>query len=354
MGALVLAASLVMPLATMLLPAAKRARLLTAVLFCLAVCSCLCAMNPAFDTVFGLPSFSLSLHPALFHPVLLAGAVSSATTNDRPAGSWRGTCAARGAFVGLVLGLPMATWLSTKVPEPVSFIAVAYLTAGIGILMMLRHRRKTPAREVTAAPAPQIGRTGALWVSLAAIALQYAAMFSVFSNSLRLLTDEPAIDFPFASLLMVLFGVGGVAGAIFAGRLLRNQPALTALLHPIVLAVVYVLLYLFVHGPNVLTAAAVLGWGAVHTSGMLVTQSTLRGIFPRTADVMTALHVCAGCAGVIAGVTVAAVFASAFGSAGFLLCGGGLAIFSMAAVATQLSMMERPDRLSLLIRQTDS
>lgn len=340
MGALILAASLVMPLATMFSPAAKRTRLLTAVLFCLAVCCCLCAINPTFGTALALRSISISLHPALLHPVLLAGAISSATINDRPAGSWRDTFAAGGAFAGLVLGLPMATWLSTKAPATVSFVTVAYLTAAIGIWMTLRLRRKSPDHEVVTAPAPRICATGILWVSLATVALQYAAMFSVFSNSLRLLTAQPAIDFPFATLLMVLFGVGGVAGAIAVGHLLRNQRALTALLHPIVLAVVYALLYLVVHGSDVLTAAAILGWGAAHTSGMLVTQSTLYDISPGTPELTTALHVCAGCAGVLAGVTFAAVFASAFGPAGFLLCGGVLAICSLAAVATQLYRMD--------------
>jgi hypothetical protein len=119
MGALILVASLAMPLATMFSPAVKRTRLLTAVLFCLAVCSCLCAINPAFGTVFGSPSFSLSLHPALLHPVFLAGAAYSATANDRPGGSpWQRIFAARSAWFGLVLGLPMATWLSTKFPPP--------------------------------------------------------------------------------------------------------------------------------------------------------------------------------------------------------------------------------------------
>lgn len=336
MGALILAASLVMPLATIFSPTSKRTRLLTAVLFCLAVCSCLCAINPAFGTAFGLPSFSLSLHPALLHPVLLAGALSSATANDRPAGSTcHGAFAARGALFGLVLGLPMATWLSTKVPQPSSFVAAAYLTAAIGIWMMLRHRRRNSASAAVTKPASPVRLTGVVRVSLAAIALQYAAMFSVFSNSLHLLTDQPAIDFPFASLLMVLFGVGGIAGALLAGEFLRKQPALTALIHPIALASVYVLLYLFAHGPDTLTAVAVLSWGAAHSGGMLVTQSTLRSLAPETPDVMTALHVCAGCVGVLAGVTVAAVFESALGSTGFLLCGVGLAICSLAAVATQ-------------------
>lgn len=139
---------------------------------------------------------------------------------------------------------------------------------------------------------------------------------------------------------MVLFGVGGIAGALLTGHLLRNQPALTALFHPIALAVVYAALYLFAHGPDALTAIAVLSGGAAHTSGMLVTQTTLHALAPETPDVMTALHVCAGCVGVLAGMTVAAVFAAALGSAGFLLCGVGLAICSLAAVVPQLSRME--------------
>lgn len=341
MGALVLAASLLAPLAALRLPAANRTRLLTAVLFCLAVCSCLCASSQAFGSVFGLASYSLSLHPALLHPVLLAGAVSSATAYDRPDSSlWRGAFAARGALFGLVLGLPMATWLSTKLPQPVSFVAAAHLTAAIGIWMMLRHRCRNPPHGLVTAPANLTRLSGVVWASLAATSLQYAAMFSVFSNSLHLLTDQPAIDFPSASLLMVLFGVGGIAGAGISARLLHNHPTLVARFYPAILALAYVLLYIFAHGPDVMTTTAVLGWGAVHSSGMLITYSTLRAVAPGKPDVTTALHVCAGCVGVLTGAAIAAAFSTVFGARGFLLCGISLAIFSLAAVVTQLSRME--------------
>lgn len=341
MGALVLVASLLAPPAALCLPAEKRARMLTAVLFCLAVCSCLCATSPVFGSVFGLASFSLSLHPALLHPVLLAGAVSSTTAHDGPGSSpTRGSFAARGALFGLILGLPMATWLSTKLPEPVSFVAAAYLTAAIGICMMLWHRRRSPPHMSVSAPAPLIRLSGVVWVSLAATSLQYAAMFSVFSNSLHLLTDRPAIDFESASLLMVLFGIGGIAGAVISGRLLRDYPALVALINPATLALAFLLLYIFARGPDFQTVVAVLAWGAAHSSGMLVTHSTLRAIAPGKPDVTTALHVCSGCVGVLTGVAMAAAFSAVFGTAGILLCGISLAIFSLAAVATQLSKME--------------
>ncbi|MFM0226927.1 hypothetical protein PQR32_33675 [Paraburkholderia dipogonis] len=234
----------------------------------------------------------------------------------------------------------MATWLSTRLPQPVPFVAIAYLTAVIGIWMMLRHRRSNESQSLAAEQGPLIRISRVMSLSLAATSLQYAAMFSVFSNSLHLLTDQPAIDFPSASLLMVLFGVGGIVGAVISGRLLRNYPTVVALIYPAVLALAYVLLYIFAHGPDVMTAAVVVVWGAAHSSGMLVTHSSLRAVGAGKPDVTTALHVCAGCVGVLTGVAMAAVFSAVFGTVGILLCGIALAIFSLATVATQLSRME--------------
>lgn len=138
------------------------------------------------------------------------------------------------------------------------FVVAAYFTAAIGVWIMLRHRRRSATHAEVTPQGSRVRLTGVICVSLAAIALQYAAMFSVFSNSLHFLTISQQSTFPLPRCRWSFSVLGGIAGALLTGHLLRNQPALTALFHPIALAVVYAALYLFAHGPDALTAIAVL------------------------------------------------------------------------------------------------
>ncbi|MFM0228121.1 hypothetical protein [Paraburkholderia dipogonis] len=205
---------------------------------------------------------------------------------------------------------------------------------------------------LAAAPATLIRLSSVVRVSLAATSLKYAAMFSVLSNSLHLLTDESAIDFSSASMPMVLFGFGRIAGAAVSGMLSRTYSTLVPLIPPATLALAFLLRYIFARGPDFVTGVAVLAGGAAHSSAMLVTHSTLRPIAPGEPDVTTALHVCAGCVGVLTGVAIVAVFSTVFGTVAIFLCGISLAIFSFAVVATQLSRMET-DATIVALQSTD-
>ncbi|NYS36694.1 MFS transporter, partial [Streptococcus danieliae] len=75
-------------------------------------------------------------------------------------------------------------------------------------------------------------------------------------------------------LALVVFGIGGVAGNLFAGRQLGTHVLRTVLLQPILLGLAYWLLYEYAGDGIGWAALAVLllFWGAAHTSGLIVTQ----------------------------------------------------------------------------------
>jgi hypothetical protein len=134
MSRLILVASLISPLLTLAAPRPKRSRLTTAVLFILTVVACLCAPSTAFDTAFPSGGIRVAFHPALLHPVLLAGAFTSGCgVGDSGPSPLVGEIPVKSAVAALFLGLPMATWLTADSALPWAFLLGAYVTAGYGV-----------------------------------------------------------------------------------------------------------------------------------------------------------------------------------------------------------------------------
>ncbi|MFM0123729.1 hypothetical protein P0D73_33390 [Paraburkholderia sp. RL18-101-BIB-B] len=338
MEKLVLALAGMAPLTAVFSSARERRRTLSVILFGLATLACLSVALPELAP--GWPR-ELTQRVALLHPVLLAGAVSSACSYDTPRTAfWKGVFTARMAAFGLLLGLPMATWLSTSFPRSATFSLMSCVTAVVGIWMVTRRKSRRASRAQYGGRSIPVTRKSLS--SILSTVLQYAAMFAVFSNALFYLMDQPAFDETSAAFMMVVFGIGGVLGAMLSGRLLAGHSTLAALLQPLALAVCYLLLFVFGQVPGVAAAIAVVLWGATHTAGMVITRSLLVALAPRAQEVANALHVSAGCAGVMLGVSLATVFTGAYGSMGILLCGFVLAIASLVAATGQLADMDTP------------
>jgi predicted MFS family arabinose efflux permease len=177
-------------------------------------------------------------------------------------------------------------------------------------------------------------------MSVAAATFQFAAMFAVFSNAMSILTEHSSTTDGWASLLMVVFDCGGLAGALIAGSLIRQHLLSYALAQPLVLAIAYSLLYCSSGMSGATTAVAVLCWGATHGSGMLVSRATLERAIPCAPEVTAVIYVLAGCLGVLVGVFVASLFAAIFGPFGFLFCGLVLSLLSFVLVGAQVSVLE--------------
>ncbi|SAL52610.1 major facilitator transporter [Caballeronia peredens] len=337
MEKLALAFAGIAPITTIFFPVKGRRRTLSIVLFSLATLACLSAAPPELSSKWW---YEPSQRVALFHPVLLAGAVSSTCSCASPRTSfWKGVFAGRVATFGLLLGLPMATWLSsTGLPRQSAFSVFACITAVVGLSMLTGSKTGRPPRAQYGVLSIRITRE--LLLAILATVLQYAAMFAVFSNAYSYLVNQSAFDEPSAAFLMVVFGVGGVLGATLGGRLLAGHSASTALAQPLVLALCYVLLFVLDHTPGVAMATAVLLWGATHNAGTVITRSFLVALAPRAQEVANALHVSAGCAGVLLGVSLASVFMDSFGPMGVLLSGFALTIASLAATAGQLTHVD--------------
>lgn len=244
----------------------RRKRVLIVSLLVFALASVASAYAPRFAWL-----LALRIVPALFHPVYFSLAMVAAASLYPPQDAARaGAHAFTGTSMGMVLGVPLTTWIAAQVGYEASFLACALVNAlaAMGLYLFLSD---TP-REAPLAYGRQLAvlRKPALWLSIAAAVFVFAAMFAVYAYAAAYLQQEAGLS----GLALVVFGVGGVAGNLFAGRQLGTHVLRTVVLQPVLLALAYWLLYQYAGAGTGWVALTVLllFWGAAHTSGLIVTQ----------------------------------------------------------------------------------
>jgi DHA1 family inner membrane transport protein len=155
--------------------------------------------------------------------VMLGGFLGTAITmaSDLVAPGRRGTAIAvvfTGFTLSNVIGVPIGNVLGHSAGWQAAFWVVALL-AGLGVIAMaiLLPRPRTSDSE-----APDGGlavlRNGSLWIAFAAIALGYGGLFVTYTYVAPFLTEVTGFTSTSVTWVLLLFGVGLVAGNALGGR----------------------------------------------------------------------------------------------------------------------------------------
>jgi len=308
-----------------------RKKVLVLALFGFSVCSMLSAFAPSFSSL-----MVLRIVPALLHPIFFSAAFTAAASlypKERKAHAL--AQAFVGTTLGLVLGVPATTWVAAHFSYEASFLFCAAVTAlsGVGLLLMLPGQ----GRPVPMSFGHQLAvlRKPALWMNIVATVLVFTAMFSVYSYAAEYLKSETGMDGTTISMMLVIFGIGGVSGNLLAGRLLAKHLVKTTLLHPVALAGAYLVLYALGSANVGIMTVVTLLWGATHTSGMLITQVWLTSVASEAPEFATSLFVSAGNAGVVLGSAIGGLFIGTFGMDGVIGCGLIFSVLSVLVIAAK-------------------
>jgi predicted MFS family arabinose efflux permease len=323
-----------------------RRKVLAGSLFAFAACSTLSAWAPNFAALMGM-----SIVPAMLHPVFFSLAFAAAVSLYPKERAAHATAMAFvGTSMGLVLGVPITTWIAARISYEASFLfcAVVNGVAGVGVLTMLpgTNNSATPnAGSPTHALA--ILRKPALWLVITATVFVFATMFSVYSYAAEYLARKTSMGGEAISALLVIFGIGGVMGNLFAGKLLSKSLAGTALLHPIALGGAYLFLHVFGSTSFAVMGVICLLWGAAHTSGLIVTQMWLASAAPEAPEFATSLYISAANLGVVFGSVACGGFIAAAGMTGALWSGWLFATLAVLSIALKIMLFDRKPRIGL-------
>ncbi|WP_397453629.1 MFS transporter [Pseudomonas sp. NA-150] len=308
----------------------NRKKILVIALFCFSICSVLSAFAPNYSTL-----MALRILPAMLHPVFFSAAFAAAVSlYPKERATHATTVAFIGTTLGLVFGVPMTSWVADTFSYEASilFCAAATLLAGLGLLLKL-------PRQVNSAESfghqLSILRKPAVWLAIIATVLVFTTKFAVYSYAAEYLKNQTGMDAQTISIMLVIFGVGGVLGNLFAGRLLSSHLVTTALLFPILLSAAYLILYFFGSSSFASMMLIVFVWGAIHTSGMIITQMWLTSAAPEAHSFATSLYVSAANAGIAIGAWMGGVFINGYGLKGTIWCGLLFAVLSFIAIAAK-------------------
>ncbi|WP_317204501.1 MFS transporter [Janthinobacterium sp.] len=316
-----------------------RKAVLATALFIFALASVASAYAPSLGAL-----MALRVLPALFHPIYFSLAMVAAMALYPPQQATRATTHAfTGTSMGMVLGIPITTWVATRFSYEASFLACAAINAvaGIGLLLSLPD---APARKLAYGRQLAILRKPALWWNIAACTLVFAAMFSVYAYAAEYLKRVSGLGGSAISGLLFVFGVGGVLGNLVAGRLLTRNVVRTALLQVAALALAYAALALFADVGVAGMAAVALFWGAAHTSGLVVTQIWLTSEAGGAPEFATGLYISFINLGVTIGSLCGGWCIGRYGMSGVIWSGLVFAALAAALIVAKVALYGAPGR----------
>jgi len=341
-GAFALIVAVCGPAMVLWLSRFDRRRVLAGSLLAFSLCSLLSAWAPGLGAL-----MALRVPAALLHPVFFSVAFATAVSLYPPERAAHATAMAFvGTSMGLVLGVPLTTWIAARVSYEASFLFCAgvNLAAAAGLWLALPASASAPRATHGQHPLG-ILRKPALWLAMAMSVCVFGAMFSVYSYAAEYLARESGLGGEAISILLLVFGVGGVLGNLLAGRSLGRHRTRTVLLHPIVLALAYAALRGFGSASLPVMVPLCLFWGAAHTSGLIVSQVWMVSAAPEAPEFTTSLFVSAANLGVVLGASAGGGLISAIGMSGALWAGWLFAALALACIVLRILPSGRAERM---------
>ncbi|MGD8192830.1 MFS transporter [Brevibacillus ginsengisoli] len=312
------------PWMTLLLSRFNRKTVLTGSLIIFAVSNLISAFAPNFYVL-----LALRILPAFFHPVYFSIAfVLAAGLSAKDEAAKASAKVFLGVSMGMVLGIPLTSYIANQFSLAASFLfsALVNVIACVGIGVMVPSISGKEASSF----GRQLGilRKPALWLNIGATCFILAAMFSVYSYFAEYLGQRLSMSAELISLMLVVFGISGVIGNWYMGKLLGRAMLKTVILYPVALGICFLLLYSSATSVILMTGIIIL-WGAVHTSGLIVSQIWLTSEAPEAPEFANSLFVSFSNAGVTLGTAIGGWFITCFGIGEVVWSGllfGGLAI----------------------------
>ena len=236
--------------------------------------------------------------PAFLHPVYVAMAftLAAAATKDEPS---RGIARVFvGVSAGMVLGVPMTTFVTTNWSYEAAMgifavINTVVLVATFFLVPDMPAKQHNPGHQLRVLKKPS------LWLGVTAFTCINGAMFGFFSFMSDFLHKVSAFSFDAVSSVLLAYGIANIVGNMLAGRVFGHYKKFFTQAGPAVMLMLYVLLYLF-SASSIATAALVVLLGIcagfINISGQYMISSAAReapdfsnGLFLTAANFGTAM-----------------------------------------------------------------
>lgn len=203
------------PLISALAARAPRRLLLIVLMLVFAVGNIASAMAPGFWSFVGLRFLAGLPHGAYFGIAALVAA-GAVPVDQRARAISR---VMMGLTVAILIGAPLGTWTGNLFGWQIAFVGVG----GIALLTALLIRFYVPIQPVDTLASP-VRELSALLkqrvlVTLALACIGCGGMFAIFSYVMPTLTLQAGMSEALGPLVLVIFGLGSIAGNLIGGRM---------------------------------------------------------------------------------------------------------------------------------------
>lgn len=232
-----------------------------------------------------------------------------------------------GVSVGMVLGVPMTTFVTTHWSYEAAMgifavINTVVLVASFFLVPNMPAKQHNPGHQLRVLKKPS------LWLGVSAFTCINGAMFGFFSFMSDFLHEVSAFSFDAVSSVLLSYGFANIVGNMLAGRVFGRYKKLFTRVGPAMMLVLYSLLYVF--APNGIFAAVLvvlLGIcaGFINISGQYMISSAAR----EAPDFSNGLFLTAANFGTAMGTSLCGIFISLMDSRAALFATGILLIVSL-------------------------
>ncbi|WP_198163690.1 MFS transporter [Pedobacter cryoconitis] len=254
------------------------------------------------------PSFSFLLFaralPAILHPVFwsiaLAVAAGSVPSEQSPKAV---SVVFGGLTLATVFGIPMATFIA----EMFNWRASFFLSAVINIISFLSIWIFLPFIPISNVKIKtsywRILGNRKLLLSLLLACLMIAAMFSTYGYMADYLKNVTHMNGSEIGLMLLIFGITGIAGNYFSGKFLSKNIERTTLLFMLSLLGIHSLTYFLGANYNFMILVIVF-WGFIHAGGFLISNVNITSSVSEAPEFINSIFTSCGNLAVTIGSTV--------------------------------------------------
>ncbi|MEU9317594.1 MFS transporter [Streptomyces sp. NPDC048295] len=340
-GAFALVIAVSGPFTTLLASGIDRKKVLAAAIAVFALSNAVYALTTQYEVM-----LAFRIVPALFHPVFFAVALATAARLVPAKDATRATTTVfAGVTVGFALGVPLTSYLAghLSLASAFWFGALVNLIAFLGILRFVPSMPVPDSQRASYGDQLSLLKQPRMWLTITSVVLVFAAMFSVYGYSAEYLGQVAHMDGTWVSAMLMAFGIVMILGNFAFGGLLRRSLVGTAVAYPVLCLLVYILLYAV--GPLFAPMVPmVLVWGAVHSGGLVVSQSWLGRDASDAPEFGNSLFISFSNLGITVGTAVGGWVMAEYGARQLPWAGVGFAVAALLVMALRLGLERGGDR----------
>ena len=284
--------------------------------------------------------------PAIFHPIYFSVAFTMAANSVRKEEAPKAVSKVIiGVSAGMVLGVPVASFLASAVSFQMAMLffaivnAIAFIATFVFVPSMPVKERLSYGSQLSVLKKP------ITWLSIIAVIFLNSAVFGVYSYLAEYLKTVTNISGKSISFMLVIFGGASIIGNIVAGKLLTKNAIKSVVSYPLALGIVYIILFLMGQF-TVPMAIITLVWGILAGIGTNINQYWIMSSAPEAPDFANGLFLTSVNLGTTIGTAVGGLFISGMGTQYVVLVGLLSLILSVVFILLRNYMYSPTKQLS--------